>query len=223
MHLLLIEDEPKLARYIVQALHKGGFSVETESDGRAGLKLAIEARYDAIVLDLTLPGCDGLEILRALRLRQQMTPVLILSARGTPVERVEGLELGADDYLAKPFIMEELLARLRSIERRATSLIAPPLTAGDLTFNAATKVAIRGGEKLELSARETSLLEYLLRHANRVISRLELQQRVWGYNFEPGTNVVAVTLGRLRRKVDEGRHPALIHTIPWQGYTLRTP
>jgi DNA-binding response OmpR family regulator len=223
MHLLLIEDEPRLARYIVQALRKGGCSVDHASDGPGGLQRALEARHDAVVLDLTLPGCDGLEVLRELRARQHTMPVLVLSARGKPAERVEGLELGADDYLAKPFVMEELLARLRSLKRRATISHTLPLTAGDLIFHAATKTAARGGEKLDLSAREAALLEYLLRHANRVISRIELQQRVWGYEFEPGTNVVAVTVGRLRRKVDEGRVPALIHTVPWQGYTLRTP
>jgi len=223
MHLLLIEDEPKLARYIAQALHKGGCTVDQAGDGPSGLQRALEARHDAVVLDLTLPGCDGLEVLRELRTRQHTVPVLILSARGKPTERVEGLELGADDYLAKPFVMKELMARLRSLKRRATTLHSPPLTAGDLNFNATTKLAVRGGEKLDLSARESALLEYLLRHANRVISRVELQQRVWGYEFEPGTNVVAVTLGRLRRKVDEGRERALIHTVPWQGYTLRTP
>jgi two-component system copper resistance phosphate regulon response regulator CusR len=222
MHLLLIEDEPKLTRYICQALQKGGCTVDRAGDGPSGLQRALEARHDAVVLDLTLPGCDGLEVLRELRVRQNTVPVLVLSARGTPAERVEGLELGADDYLAKPFVMEELIARLRSLKRRATTPPAPPLSAGDLTFNPTTKLATRGGEKLDLSARESGLLEYLLRHPNRVISRVELQQRVWGYEFEPGTNVVAVTVGRLRRKVDEGRDPVLIHTVPWQGYTLRT-
>ena len=222
MHLLLIEDEPKLTRYICQALQKGGCTVDRAGDGPSGLQRALEARHDAVVLDLTLPGCDGLEVLRELRARQNTVPVLVLSARGTPAERVEGLELGADDYLAKPFVMEELIARLRSLKRRASTPPAPPLSAGDLTFNPTTKLATRGGEKLDLSARESGLLEYLLRHANRVISRVELQQRVWGYEFEPGTNVVAVTVGRLRRKVDEGRDPVLIHTVPWQGYTLRT-
>lgn len=222
MHLLLIEDEPKLTRYICQALQKGGCTVDRAGDGPSGLQRALEARHDAVVLDLTLPGCDGLEVLRELRARQNTVPVLVLSARGTPAERVEGLELGADDYLAKPFVMEELIARLRSLKRRASTPPAPPLSAGDLTFNPTTKLATRGGEKLDLSARESGLLEYFLRHPNRVISRVELQQRVWGYEFEPGTNVVAVTVGRLRRKVDEGRDPVLIHTVPWQGYTLRT-
>lgn len=222
MHMLLIEDEPKLARYICQALAQDGCTVDEAADGPSGLRQALEARHDAVVLDLTLPGCDGLEVLRELRAQQNTVPVLILSARGKPAERVEGLDLGADDYLAKPFVMEELLARLRSLIRRASTPLALPLSAADLTFDAVSRVATRSGKKLALSVRESGLLEYLLRHQNRVISRVELQQRVWGYEFEPDTNVVAVTVGRLRRKVDEGHEQALIHTVPWQGYVLRT-
>ena len=222
MHLLLIEDEKKLARYVSRALRAGGHTVEETGDGRSGLELALKTEHDAVVLDLTLPGCDGLEVLRELRSRERTVPVLILSARGKPAERVEGLDLGADDYLAKPFVMEELLARLRSLRRRATTPHAQALRAADLTFDTFTRKAMRDGESIELTAREAGLLEYLLRNPNRVLSRVELQQRVWGYEFEPGTNVVAVTMGRLRRKLDEGREPALIHTVPWQGYTLRT-
>lgn len=222
MHLLLIEDEKKLARYISRALHAGGHTVEETGDGAKGLELALKLEHDAVVLDLSLPGCDGLEVLRELRAQQRTVPVLILSARGKPAERVEGLDLGADDYLSKPFVMEELLARLRSLRRRAATPHGQVFRAGDLTFDTLTRKAKRRGDALELTARETSLLEYLLRNPNRVLSRVELQQRVWGYEFEPGTNVVAVTMGRLRRKVDEGCEPALIHTVPWQGYKLRT-
>ena len=222
MHLLLIEDEPKLARYIRQALTKGGCTLDEAGDGPRGLERALEANYDAVVLDLTLPGCDGLEVLRELRARQHTVPVLVLSARGKPAERVEGLELGADDYLAKPFVMEELLARLRSLKRRANTPVAPALRAADLTFDTLTRKTTRAGQCIDLTAREAGLLEYLLRHPNRVLSRVELQQRVWGYEFEPGTNVVAVTMGRLRRKLDEGRELALIQTVPWEGYMLRT-
>lgn len=222
MHLLLIEDEKKLARYISRALLADGHTVEETGDGPSGLELALKTEHDAVVLDLTLPGCDGLEVLRELRARERTVPVLILSARGKPAERVEGLDLGADDYLAKPFVMEELLARLRSLRRRATTPRAHALRAADLIFDTFTRKAARDGEAIELTSREAGLLEYLLRNPNRVLSRVELQQRVWGYEFEPGTNVVAVTMGRLRRKVDEGRDPALIHTVPWQGYTLRT-
>lgn len=223
MHLLLIEDEPKLARYICQALSAEGCTVDRAMDGPSGLRLALEAHHDAVILDLTLPGCDGLEVLRALRAHQHTTPVLVLSARGKPADRIEGLDLGADDYLAKPFVMAELLARLRSLQRRATTPPAQLLRLADLNFDTHTRKASRGGMSIELTAREANLLEYFLRHPNRILSRVELQQRVWGYEFEPGTNVVAVTMGRLRRKIDESFEPALIHTIPWKGYAMRTP
>ena len=222
MHLLVIEDEKKLSRYICRALQNAGHTVEETADGPGGLQLALNRQYDAIVLDLSLPGCDGLDVLRKLRDEQHTVPILILSARGKPAERVEGLDLGADDYLAKPFVMEELLARLRSLVRRASAPRNQLLRAADLIFDPLTRKAKRSGVDLDLTAREAGLLEYLLKNPNRILSRIELQQRVWGYGFEPGTNVVAVTMGRLRRKVDENRELALIQTVPWQGYSLKT-
>lgn len=221
MKVLVIEDEKKIAAFVRKGLEAQGFTVDACHHGDEGFTLATTRPYDALVLDIMLPGRDGLSILRNLRERKIPLPVILLTARSELNERVEGLNLGADDYLTKPFHIEELIARLHAVARRAAGTSQSILGVGDLTMNLLTREVRRGGQRLELTSREFSLLEHLLRSPGRVLTRVEICERVWEYNFDPGTNLVDVYIQRLRKKVD-GDHPVkLIETIRGVGYRIR--
>lgn len=220
MRLLVVEDEKKMTVYLRRALLEEGHEVVEAHDGDTGLARATSEAFDAMVLDLTLPKRDGLSVLRQMRAAGCTTPVLILSARGQAEDRIEGLQLGADDYLPKPFSMAELMARVSALFRRAEEKRENWLRVGDLAMNTSTREVTRGGVAIELPVREFGLLEYLMRCAGRTLSRAQILEHVWGYHFDPGTNVVDVYVQRLRRKLDD-RHPQkLIHTVPSLGYRL---
>lgn len=220
MRLLVVEDEKKLAAYLRRAFNEEGHAVEEAYDGEEALALALSQPYDAIVLDLNLPRRDGLSVLRQLRANGRATPVLILSARGQADDRITGLNLGADDYLPKPFSMDELVARVGALLRHAETEKRTRLEVGDLTLDTAARTASRGGKPVELPMREFGLLEFLARCAGRTLSRTQILEHVWGYHFDPGTNVVDVYIQRLRRKIDDGHTLKLIHTVPGLGYRL---
>lgn len=220
MRLLVVEDELKMAAFLRRALHGEGHAVEEAHDGEAGLALAMGNPYDAIVLDLNLPRRDGLSVLRQLRASGRATPVLILSARGQADDRIAGLNLGADDYLPKPFSMEELLARVGSLLRQSSTEKQSTLVVADLKLDTVAHTVERAGKAIELPMREFGLLEFLVRCAGRTLSRAHILEHVWGYHFDPGTNVVDVYIQRLRRKVDDGHALKLIHTVPGLGYRL---
>jgi DNA-binding response OmpR family regulator len=223
MRILLAEDEKKVASHVRNALRQHGFSVEVVHRGDEALEAAQGSNYDAIILDVMMPGRDGLSVLRVLRERRVMAPVMLLTARGEISERVEGLRLGADDYLAKPFALEELVARVEALTRRASGGGLTMLQVGDLALNLVTREATRAGRRIELHAREFALLQYLLRSAGRVLSRAQIIEHVWDYHFDTGTNVVDVYVQRLRRKIDDDFEPKLLHTVRGVGYVLRPP
>ena len=204
MRVLLVEDDNKIASFVVNGLKQNAFSVDHAPDGEEGLKLARMVTHDAAVLDIMLPKLDGLSLLRQLRQDKIHTPVLILSAKASVDDRVKGLQAGGDDYLTKPFAFSELLARLQALIRRATThRRADPIAAGDLTLDLLTREVTRGGQKIELQAREFALLELLLRHPGRAVTKTMILEHVWDYSFDPQTNVVDVLVHRLRAKVDK--------------------
>ena len=221
MRILIVEDERKVAAFICAGLAEEGWNAESCHRGDEGLRLAGEHAYDAIVLDIMLPGLDGLSLLRALREARNTVPVILLTARGDVDERVAGLDLGADDYLAKPFAMTELAARLKAVWRRRSGQGLSLLVHADLVVNLHTREARRGSQKLDLTAREFSLLEFLLRSPGRVFTRTQLCEHIWGYHFDPGTNVVDVAIQRLRRKLDDDHTLKLVETVRGTGYKLR--
>ncbi len=221
VRILVVEDEKKTASFIRQALQAEHFAVEVTHDGGEALLRAQQTPFDAIVLDIMLPGLDGLGVLRKLREQRNQTPILLLSARGEVNERVAGLNAGADDYLAKPFALAELIARVRSLARRAAEPKPVLLRVGDLTLDTATRRAQRGGATVELTTREYRLLEYLMRTPGRICGRLTILEKVWDYNFDPGTNLVDVYVKRLREKLDVGHATRLLHTVRGAGYVLR--
>src|SRR6266545_5715949 len=223
MRILVVEDEKKTASFIRKALQAEGFAVDVCHTGDDGWAAARLTPFDAIVLDIMLPGRDGLSVLRLLRERRNKTPVLFLSARGEVNERVEGLNAGADDYLPKPFAFDELVARVRALGRRGAEQGSPILRVADLTLDTLSRVARRGGIAIELSAREFRLLEMLMRAPGRICGRMEILEKVWDYSFDPGTNVVDVYISRLRDKLDKGREPTLLHTVRGLGYVLKEP
>ncbi len=220
MRVLLAEDQKKLASFVRQALVEAGFIVDVVHDGDAAFELATTRPYDGLVLDIMLPGRDGLSILRLLRARHISTPTLFLTARGEISERIEGLELGADDYVAKPFEMAELVARVKALVRRSASQPASLLRVGDLTLDLMRRHVARDQRRIELTPREFALLEFLARTPGRVVSRTQIIEKVWEYHFDPGTNVVDVYVGRLRRKLCEGGEPNLLHAARGLGYKL---
>jgi two-component system OmpR family response regulator len=221
MKVLVVEDEKKIASFVRKGLEAQGFVVDVSHHGDEGFTLATTRPYDAVVLDIMLPGKDGLSILRNLRDRKSPLPVILLTARSELNERLEGLNLGADDYLTKPFHIEELIARLHAVTRRATGTSQSILTVADLTLNLLTREVRRGGRRIELTTREFSLLEHLMRSPGRVLTRVEICERVWEYNFDPGTNLVDVYVQRIRKKVDEDFPVKLIETIRGVGYRIR--
>jgi DNA-binding response OmpR family regulator len=221
MRVLLAEDETKVAQHIRAALREEGFSVDTFERGDEALSAAIAAPYDALVLDIMMPGRDGLSILRVLRERRVTTPVLLVTARGEVSERVEGLMLGADDYLSKPFAMSELVARVVALTRRGTAQGLTMLRVGDLTMNLITREVMRGGQKIMLPMREFSLLEFLMRSPGRVLTKTQLIENVWEWHFDTGTNVVEVYIQRLRKKLDDGHEVKLIQNVRGVGYLIK--
>lgn len=221
MKVLVIEDEKKIASFLRKGLEAQGFVVEHAANGDDGYARATSEPFDVLVLDIMLPGRDGLSILRNLRERKIAVPVILLTARSELNERLEGLNLGADDYLTKPFHIEELIARLHAVTRRTAGQSQSVLAAGDLKMNLLTREVTRGGRRIELTTREFSLLEQLLRSPGRVLTRIEICERVWDYHFDPGTNLVDVYIQRLRKKVDGDESVKLIETIRGVGYSIR--
>jgi len=221
MKILVIEDEKKIANLLQKGLREQGYTVDLSHDGNDGLERASAQPYEAIILDIMLPGRDGLSVLRKLRERKVTTPVLVLTARGEVNERVEGLNAGADDYLAKPFAMDELVARLRALMRRVTGENISFYKVADLSMNLVSREVIRGTRKITLTAREFRLLEHLMRSPEQVLTRTQIIERVWEYHFDPGTNLVDVYIQRLRRKVDDGEAVKLIQTVRGVGYAIK--
>jgi two-component system OmpR family response regulator len=223
MRILIVEDERKTAALLNATLGKEGFTVVCAADGKAGLQEALTNRFDALLVDIMLPKLDGLSLVKQLRAKGDTTPVIMLSARGEVEQRVEGLDAGADDYLPKPFAMSELMARLRSLLRRNSQQKPAVLAVADLTFDQTARETRRGGKRIELSTRESLLLECLLRAEGHVVSRRDIISEVWEYDFDPGTNLVEVYVRRLREKIDRDFPPTLIQTVRGLGYALRLP
>ena len=223
MHILVVEDEQRLAFLLRRVLLEERHTVDLAHDGHTGLDLALSDTYDVVILDVMLPGLDGLEICRQMRAEHVMSPVLMLTARGAVEDRVTGLNVGADDYLTKPFAMEELLARINALLRRRDRRFdeSLQLTVGDLTLDLVRHEARRNGHVIELTAKEFALLEYLMRHPGQVLSRTLILERVWDYGFASFANVVDATIRRLRKAVDEGYARPLIHTVRGVGYKIK--
>lgn len=222
MRLLVVEDDPKIASFVVKGLKQAGFAVDACADGEQAVVLATTTPYDAAVFDLMLPKLDGLAAIRQLRSRGVRTPVLILSAKASVDDRVRGLQAGGDDYLTKPFAFSELAARIQALIRRSSQAPEPTrLSAGDLTLDLFRREVHRGDEIVELQAREFALLEYLLRNVGRVVTKTMILEHVYDYSFDPQTNVVDVLVHRLRAKVDKDK--TLIHTLRGVGYVLKPP
>jgi two-component system OmpR family response regulator len=220
MRILVVEDDNKIASFIVKGLKQTGYAVDRCADGEEGLVFAEATAYDAAVVDIMLPKLDGLSLVHRLRAKKIRTPVIILSAKAAVDDRVKGLEAGADDYLTKPFAFSELSARVQALIRRATQTAEPGrLTSGDLEMDLFTREVRRGGEKIELQAREFALLEYLLRHAGRPVTKTMILEHIFDYSFDPQTNVVDVLIHRLRAKVDPDK--TRLQTMRGVGYVLK--
>lgn len=216
--ILVVEDEVKVARFLRRGLETEGYVVDTAPDGPAGERKARAESFDLIILDVLLPRKNGFEVLRDLRSDAITTPVLLLTARSTTEDIVGGLDLGADDYLTKPFSFEVLLARVRSLLRRSKT--RTELRVGDLQLDTVSHKAVRGDRTIDLTAREYNLLEHLMRHAGKLVTRMELARDVWGYDFDPGTNIVDVYVNHVRKKIDAGFARKLLHTERGKGYIL---
>jgi len=222
MRILVVEDDKKTADFIVKGLERAGFAVDHAANGEDGLHLALTEPYDAAVVDLMLPQQDGLSLIEELRTQKRNTPVIILTAKRSLDDRVRGLQTGGDDYLTKPFAFSELLARVRALIRRASGAAEPTgLNVGALTMDLLRREVVRRGRKLELQPREFALLEYLMRHPGEVVSKTVLLEHIWGYDFEPQTNVVDVLVCRLRKKLEAEPGVEIIHTVRGVGYVLR--
>jgi two-component system OmpR family response regulator len=219
--VLVVEDDPAIGAFVVRGLREAGYTVDHAKDGDAGFDLARHERYDAIVLDLMLPGRDGLSVIEGIREAGLTTPVLILTARRSVDDRVKGLQAGGDDYLTKPFALPELLARVQALLRRSQGTPeSPRLVVGDLVMDRLTRKVERQGRPIDLRPREFALLELLMRSAGQVVSKTMILSEVWGYSFDPGSNVVDVLVFRLREKIDRGFDRPLLHTIRGVGYVL---
>jgi two-component system OmpR family response regulator len=219
--VLVVEDDPAIGAFVVRGLREAGYTVDHAKDGDAGFDLARHERYDAIVLDLMLPGRDGLSVIEGIREAGLTTPVLILTARRSVDDRVKGLQTGGDDYLTKPFALPELLARVQALLRRSQGTPeSPRLVVGDLVMDRLTRKVERQGRPIDLRPREFALLELLMRSAGQVVSKTMILSEVWGYSFDPGSNVVDVLVFRLREKIDRGFDRPLLHTIRGVGYVL---
>lgn len=223
MRVLVVEDEKKTAAFIRKALQAEGFAVDVCHNGEEAWATTRTTAFHAIVLDIMLPGRDGLSLLRQMRERRIFTPVLLLSARGQVNERVEGLDAGADDYLAKPFVIAELVARIRALGRRGGESKPAVLQVADLTLDTVTRQAQRAGTTIELTNRDYRLLEFLMRSAGRICTRMAILENVWDYHFDPGSNLVDVNIMRLREKIDAGFEIKLVHTVRGLGYMIKEP
>ncbi len=222
MRLLLVEDDIKIASFIIKGFEAAGYAVDHAADGEEGLHLALSEPYDAAIIDVMLPKLDGLALIEKMRAARVATPVIVLSARNSVDDRVKGLQKGSDDYLTKPFAFSELLARVQALIRRANGGTEPTrLIFSNLSMDLITREVERGGRKIELQPLEFSLLEYLMRNAERVVSKTMIMEHVWDYNFDPMTNVVEARVSRLRDKIDRSFPEKLIHTIRGVGYVLK--
>ena len=222
MRLLVVEDDATIASFVVKGLQEAGFAVDHAADGHQGLRLALTEPYDAAIVDLMLPGRDGLSLIEELRNRRVKTPVIILSARREVDDRVRGLQAGGDDYLTTPFAFSELLARVQALIRRASGASEPTrLVVGDLVLDLLTRRVERAGRPIELRPREFALLEYLMRNAGRVVSKTMILEHVWNYSFDPRTNVVDVLVHRLRERIDRDFETRLLHTVRGIGYVIK--
>ncbi len=222
MRILVIEDEKKVARFLKLGLEAEDHKVDTVYDGESGEKMALGREYDVIVLDIMLPGKNGIEVLKSLRRSGRTTPVLILTAKGTLEDKVEGLDEGADDYLVKPFAFAEFIARVRSLGRRSSTDKSTTLKVADLELDTITRKAKRAGKEIELTNREYALLEYFVRNADRILTRTVISEHIWEYDFDTGTNIVEVYVNKLRNKIDSGADRKLLHTVRGAGYILKT-
>lgn len=221
MKILVVEDDRTVGQYVKRGLEEQRYHADLVDDGMEGLRLASGGRYDLIVLDLRLPEMNGLEVLRTLRDRGNTTPVLVLTAQDAVDFKVQALRAGADDYVTKPFAFEELLARVEALGRRPKEIRAPLLRVGDLALDMATREVKRAGEPMDLTPKEYTVLEYLMRHAGKVMSRTLITEYAWDYHFDPGTNIVDVVINRLRKKVDSGHAQKLVHTVRGVGYVVK--
>lgn len=221
MRALIVEDEKKLAVHLGRSLQSEGFEVELLHEGKEAFERIQTGHFDVVVLDIMLPGQDGLSILQAMRAHGNNTPALVISARGHVTDKIKGLDLGADDYLAKPFVLAEVVARVRALTRRRPEPKLETLRVADLTLDPVTRTAQRGKERIELATREYKLLEFLMRSKGVVCGRMTIIEKVWDYHFDPGTNLVDVYIMRLREKIDANHALKLLHTVKGIGYVIR--
>jgi two-component system copper resistance phosphate regulon response regulator CusR len=221
MKVLVIEDDPTVGQFVKRGLEQQRYGVDLVADGEEGEKLAAGGNYDLIILDMRLPGKSGMQVLSGLRGRGVERPVLVLTAQDAIDAKVETLRAGADDYVTQPFAFEELLARVEALSRRPRAIASPTLRVADLELHVDTRQVTRAGAPVELTPKEYTVLEYLMRHAGRVMSRTLITEYAWGYHFDPGTNIVDVVINHLRKKIDASHSPRLIHTIRGVGYVIR--
>ena len=221
MRVLLVEDEKKVASFIKKGLEEHGYAVDYGSDGKSGLLMALDQIHDLVILDINLPEIDGLKVLREMRAKKVVTPVLLLTVRATIEDKVIGLDTGADDYLAKPFSFEELLARVRALLRRGSDTKSPVFAVADLVLDPASRQVYRRGDRIELTSKEFAILEYFMRNSGRVLTRTMIIDHVWDYDFDADTNVVDVYVNYLRKKIDAPYEPKLLHTVRGTGYVMR--
>jgi len=221
MRILVIEDDPTVGSYVKRGLEEQRWAVDLVADGEEGERRAASEAYDLVLLDMRLPGKSGLEVLHALRARGFERPILILTAQDAVDAKVGALRAGADDYVTKPFAFEELLARVEALARRPRAIASPRLVVADLEVDQGTREVWRAGEKIELTPKEYTVLEYLLRHAGRVMSRTLITEYAWGFHFDPGTNIVDVVINHLRKKIDAKHEKKLISTVRGVGYMVR--
>jgi len=219
--ILVVEDDKTVGEYVKRGLSEAGYQTDLVADGEAGLRLASDGHYDLVVLDLRLPKLAGTEVLRTLRDRGRDVPVLVLTAQDAVDHKVQALRTGADDYVTKPFALEELLARVEALMRRPKAIASPALKVADLVVDTAARTVTRGSKPIELTPKEYAVLEYLIRHAGRVMPRTLITEYAWDYHFDPGTNIVDVVITRLRKKIDQGQEPKLIHTVRGVGYVVK--
>jgi two-component system copper resistance phosphate regulon response regulator CusR len=219
--LLVVEDDRTVGQYVKRGLAEAGYQVDLVGDGAEGLQLASDGHYDVLVLDLRLPSMEGRDVLRTLRDRGNPVPVLVLTAQDAVDYKVQALRMGADDYVTKPFALEELLARVEALSRRPKAIAPPVLRVADLALDTGSREVVRAGRAIELTPKEYAVLEYLMRHQGRVMPRTLITEYAWDYHFDPGTNIVDVVITRLRKKIDHGREPKLIHTVRGVGYVVK--
>lgn len=222
MRLLIVEDDKQIASFIIKGMKENGFAVDYAQSGEDGLHLAMTEQYDIAIMDVMLPGIDGLSIIERMRRNNIKAPVIILSARISVGDRIKGLQSGGDDYLTKPFAFAELLARVQAIIRRSTNVTEPArLTIGDLSLDILRHEVIRGDKRIDLQPREFMLLEYMMRNTGTVLSKTMIMEHIWNYNFDPQTNIVDVLVCRVRNKIDKNYKEKLIHTLRGVGYVLK--